>query len=992
MRRSDGIGHMPYPAPQKRPDLHSAGRSAANRGILAAVALEGGVVGRSSDLALVATVLDRALAERPGAVLLRGEAGVGKTTMLRAAVGLAGERGFAAATGSCAEGASGTSFAPFRTALRGLGAAYGPPVVSGAVAASPAAAMLLPAGMRPSGVPGVSPDAGELYDAVLEFVGALAAERPVLLALEDLHWADRSTLELLSFLARNLTAERAVLVGTARTEDVAPDEPAGRTLTELARLGSTTRLDLVGLDTAAFQQLVAAAGASLDDAEVEALHRRTGGNPFFALELVEAGSASGSGPMPPSVTDAIDIRLGSLCPDDITAVRTAAVAGAVDASVLALVLGRREEDIEGSLRAAVSAGVLVADPESGDVSFRHAIVREVAYGGLLTSERRRLHEAVATALGQLDDSDPALLAHHYTAANRPADALRTSITAARAAAGAYGSVDAVDHYMRAVQSWNVVPPSERPSEPAFDELLQEAMVCALNVGTVHEGAELGSRLLEGLDPAKDPERWALYATRQAELRWELGDAAGATALLDRAERHLAGRADSVARVRMLERRAFQSIVRGDRAEGRDLAREALEIARRVGDPEAIVVALNRVALAATALGETDGEALLHEAFEEAWLARLPHEMTRAAINMILLLHTGCRLADTITAGERVLEAAGDLAIGPSHRAALEALYARALVDAGEWDRADDLLTSVRLPNAQRLRTYVAIAIAELATARGDAELARSMIAEGRFDLIFVLALRRACVEAELALAGGEPHVTRAVVDEYLPLAEFILDASYARLSALALRSLAKGDREVADTYLAGAERRAAAVREVPAGAPADQAAWLAAARAAHASVTGEPASARWADATELFAAAGLVVRRAWTQLEQAISIVEEGGDRSAAAALAAEAHALARRLGAEPLRRGVETLVRRARLEVPGIARLAHGDLGLTPREAEVLRLVAAGRTNREIADELYVSVKTASVHVSNILRKVGATTRGEAAAIAHRDGLIATT
>jgi len=107
-----------------------------------------------------------------------------------------------------------------------------------------------------------------------------------------------------------------------------------------------------------------------------------------------------------------------------------------------------------------------------------------------------------------------------------------------------------------------------------------------------------------------------------------------------------------------------------------------------------------------------------------------------------------------------------------------------------------------------------------------------------------------------------------------------------------------------------------------------------------------------------------------------------------AAGLAAEAHAFASSIGAAPLRTSVETLVRRARLDVPGVDRVATGDLGLTAREAEVLRLVAAGRTNREIADELFISAKTASVHVSNILRKVGATTRGEAAAIAHREGL----
>jgi len=126
-------------------------------------------------------------------------------------------------------------------------------------------------------------------------------------------------------------------------------------------------------------------------------------------------------------------------------------------------------------------------------------------------------------------------------------------------------------------------------------------------------------------------------------------------------------------------------------------------------------------------------------------------------------------------------------------------------------------------------------------------------------------------------------------------------------------------------------------------------------------------------------------------VEQAAAIVDEGGDRSEAGALVAEAHALSLRLGADPVRRYAESLTRRARLDVPGVPRIAQGDFGLTDRETEVIRLVALGRSNREIADELYISVKTASVHVSNILRKVGAATRGEAGAIAHREGLVGT-
>jgi DNA-binding CsgD family transcriptional regulator len=310
------------------------------------------------------------------------------------------------------------------------------------------------------------------------------------------------------------------------------------------------------------------------------------------------------------------------------------------------------------------------------------------------------------------------------------------------------------------------------------------------------------------------------------------------------------------------------------------------------------------------------------------------------------------------------------------------------LEAGEWSQAGELLDNIRLPNARRLRTSGAITLAERAASRGDRQLARRMLAEGNFDLITVLALRRASLEAELALLDGEPHAARAIVDDYLPLAELILDSTHARLSTHGLRSLSPGERDAADAYLAGALRRAAAVGEAPVGAPPDLAGWLAAAEAAHATVAGEPASGPWQAAAAHFGDAGFVVRRAWAQLQAATALVEESGDREVASGLAREVYATALRLGALPLQDAVESLARRARLDVPGVARTPGGDLGLTDREAEVLRLVAAGRTNREIAGELFISAKTASVHVSNILRKVGATNRGEAAAIAHREGL----
>ena len=339
----------------------------------------------------------------------------------------------------------------------------------------------------------------------------------------------------------------------------------------------------------------------------------------------------------------------ALDPDNLEIVRVAAVLGDIDIPVLCTTTARSEAEVEAALHQAVAAGVLSRDG-AGAVAFRHTLVREVAYNGLLATERRRWHEAIAHVLDGRDGSDPATLARHYNAANRPADTLRTSIAAARASAGTYGSMDAITHYVRAAELWNVVPADALPPEPTVDALLREAMLCALNVGMFDNGAQFGARLLDVVDPAAAPEQWSLDAARLAELRWETGDRTGASELLDRAERYLDGTGDSVARVRVLERKAFHAITSGQNAEGLALAEQALAAARRTGDAEAVAIALNRIAIATASLGERNGRELLYQAFEEAWRSRLPLETARAGINMLLLLHAGCRLQETVEAG------------------------------------------------------------------------------------------------------------------------------------------------------------------------------------------------------------------------------------------------------------------------------------------------------------------------------------------------------
>ena len=330
-----------------------------------------GLVGRDDELARMAVALERAVNEQPGGVLLVGDAGVGKTTLLRAAISRAEAEGFVTATGGCAQEARATPFAPFRAALRRL-CATRPSEMTAAIGAAPVVGMLLPPSLRPATTRGASPDPAELYDGVLGVLGDLGSSVPVLLAIEDVHWADESTLELLSFIIRNLHGERLVLVATARREDLVPGSPATTTVTELGRLGSTERMDLEGFDLTTLRGLVAATGRHPDEDMLRSLHDRTGGNPFLALELLDVDS-SATGALPASVADTLAVRFDRLDADDALVVRSSAVVDEMDAELLAEVLDVSTTTVEAALRRGSAAGLLVTDPDRGTVRFRHAL-------------------------------------------------------------------------------------------------------------------------------------------------------------------------------------------------------------------------------------------------------------------------------------------------------------------------------------------------------------------------------------------------------------------------------------------------------------------------------------------------------------------------------------------------------------------------------------------------------------------------------------------
>jgi DNA-binding CsgD family transcriptional regulator len=338
--------------------------------------------------------------------------------------------------------------------------------------------------------------------------------------------------------------------------------------------------------------------------------------------------------------------------------------------------------------------------------------------------------------------------------------------------------------------------------------------------------------------------------------------------------------------------------------------------------------------------------------------------------------------------QELLASIDRIALGPDDRALIVALGARIATARGELCRAADELAGTVVPTTLRYREYLTLADAELAVATGDFDRAGERLQSTATTDALLPGLHRAVVAAELAVRTGEPSVAREIVGSKLDLAEVYPEVTHLRLCALALEATADDDA-AADDYRARAERKYEALARHPVIAAPAVDALVEAVRLHHALVRHLPPPPSAEAGIRAADQAGLRLQAGWSRLLLARCLVESGTDRAGAGRLAAEVHGWASAAGAGPLRSATDDLARRARLDVGGVARATDGDLGLTEREAEVLKLVAAGRTNREVAAQLYISPKTASVHVSNILRKVGAANRGEAAAVAHRRGLV---
>ena len=945
------------------------------------------LVGREADLAALRDALKRTRGAEPSTVLVGGEAGVGKTRLLEEFChSLAGEP-VRVLVGRCLElGEEGLPFAPFAGALRELLRAEGPAIFEGRETEF---ASLLPE----LGPPPDFRDArrGVLLESVAALFARLSEPQPVVLVIEDLHWADRSTRDLIGFLVRSARLPQLLLVATYRTDELQRGHPLRPFLAELDRVRGVQRLELDRLDRDGTAAMLAhLLGAEPDPPLVDAVNDRTQGNPFF-IEQFASSADPGCSDIPTSLRDLLLSRVDLLPEPAQRVLRVAAVGGTrFGHDLLLRVAGVDEAALESALRTIVAAQLVMVDPDGG-YEFRHALVREAVHDDLLPGEHVRLHARYAEAVEAEPQlvamgRAPAEIAHHWYAACDFPQALVSAKRAADEAGRRYAYAEQARLLDRVLELWEQVPDAERRLDLGHFDLLEQAALVAIDSGEHMRAISLTRAALGDLDIEAEPMRAARLLVRRAKLLRNAGKSDGIAEARE-AHRLLAAVPPGADRARLLSDVAYVFATTDADLAGA-IAQEASAEAAELGDLSALVSAeITYARVCSGHLASTDALPTMHAAADRARATGDLPSLTRALVSISdSLFELGRYEESAIAAGEGVPHA-DRVGVSRTTGVFLLANHAEALIALGRWDEAD-----ARLAEAARLDPPGTLALpwlrlrGRLRLARGhegaEALLIRAATFLGRpflqiedrlvlFELRILMAL--AAGDATTALTVAAAGVAEPTLFKRPRYAWPLLTAA-ARAAAGPLR----GPDATADDVARGIRE---AAERLPSRYPAEQAC------AALVAALLDGGQERWAEAVTASRADG---QR--HQLAQALLGLAEAqaADRAAAAESLGEAAAIATALGATPLLAAADTLARRLGVRPSSPAAQApSGTEILTAREREVLRLVAEGQSNSRIAARLYISPKTASVHVSRIIAKLEVANRVEAAAVAHRLGLL---
>jgi DNA-binding CsgD family transcriptional regulator len=988
-------------------------------------------VGRRSELDRLTAILDGQPATLPAVTLVAGEAGVGKTRFINEVAGHARGRGFRVLTGGCVQlGGEGLPFGPIIEALRGLAEELPAAELEGLAGSGRAEVARLMPGLAPAVERRSTLDAdpsgqARLFEHLLQFLDRLAGRGPITFVIEDLHWTDRSTLELLAFLIHNLRNIPILVLITYRSDELHRQHPLVPFLAGLERSGQALRLDLDRFARAEVGDQVENILGTRPDLElVDEIYARSDGNPFFAEELLAAGAARSR--LPETLREVLIERAATLSEPSQELMRMASAAGAsINASLLATVTGKTEAELSGALREAVARQILV--PSAGGkeerYAFRHALVQEAVYSDLLPGERTRLHAAFAASIdldadGTLDATRMAELAHHWQAANELPRALSAWIHAGIAAQELYAVAEAQAYFERALGLWDHV--ADAAAHAPVDKL--ELLVRAGAAAEARSGARSVAHMKTAIglvDATTDPTRAGLVHERLAEYALNLSNFSESLAEYREAVRLIPTDPPSPARALALAGLGRALTYVRLYTDAIATCEDAIGVARVTGARSVESKALVFLGTSLRRTGDVSrGMAELRRAVgvaEEAGDAfAVGHAMAWLAMGLVRT----SKFEDAVEVGLEAEAFAVQHGVATRWAGAHLSHAARALTALGRWDEAtavlerawryspsinDEDISECFVP-LEALRGHFASA------ARHAARLRPVSLNLGNFKVEGL---------AEMALWQGDPLAARQAIRDAFAKLDTLLAVQVEEVgwSALGLRAeadLAAQARAVgSEVDLEEARRNGAALlgrmrayaAEVAAERPyytpqAD--AFLASCEAEWSRLEGPSDPDLWKNAAAAWAALRMPYPKAYALMREAQALLAGRRDRGRLAPVLTEAFAIADRLGAQPLRTKVEDLALRAGVRLTddtptasaNARRQKRGSIErgrdeLTRREVEVVGLLAAGRSDGEMAAQLFISKKTVSVHVANIKAKLGAESRREVVTGAIRRGLV---
>ena len=967
------------------------------------------ILGRDSELDLLTELVGLLGGpDAPGAaaVLVSGDAGVGKTRLLRELGRRAADGGWRTLVGHCLDfGDSALPYLPF-SELFGRLAGEDPELATALTEEHAALSHLQPGRRLMSGADGQAENVerSDLFEAVHAAFESLSERAPLLVVVEDLHWADRSTRDLLTYLFTRSFLGRVVVVASYRSDDLHRRHPLRPTVAQWLRVPGVQRLQLEPLPDPDVRRLVRSLLRNRrPESDVHAIVRRAEGNAFFAEELVSAAQDRSGAGLPETLADVLLVRLDRLEDQARAVVRVAACSGRrVSHALLEAVAGLAPDELDAALRSAVEQNILV-QVGSDSYAFRHALLAEAVHDDLLPGERVRLHAAYVTALQERSWGTAAELARHARAAHDRDTALRASVQAGDEAMSVGGPDEAAHHYQTALE---ILADGRGALDVDPVRLVTSAADALVASGQTERAVKLLTSQLDLVPGDEQP-------TERARLLLSL---ASASLLMDGVRDPLETTTEALAllpdepsalRGRLLALHARAHTLHAQDDEAAKHAMEALGLAQKLDLPRLGADATTTLAAIDERTGDpAAAERAFAEVVEQARREGDTHGELRGRYLLASLHHERGDLAEA-RAGFRAGFAVAERAGLPWAPWGFDCRLMQALVayESGDWDECVDL-TMVGGQAPPPIPEAMLLSIRSLVrVARGDA-LTESLLEQLRPLWALDGLVGISAGAAEIDWYGERHDVASAIAsfDRAVDLVGAIWSEAFSariRLTALLLGQLADAAARATHAerpglvggvpeLLSGVDRAMERVRIRKRPFGPEGLAWLERVTAEHLRLrwladVEAPAEddlvAAWERTVGAFDAIGQAYETARSQARLA-SVLRAVGRAGEARALADTARRTAQRLCAEPLLAAL-------RQHASAPVRETHGSSALTARESEILALVAQGRSNGEIARQLFISVKTVSVHVSNILAKLGAGGRTEAAAIARRDGLV---